>query len=306
MINLKYTLLVLLLLPAMAKAQVSVIQDSKGESTLPIGGGTVAINSSESSLAFSGGKGSNCGWYWGVLGKAKTKKGIANVYAKGDFNLQGNLGGFALYNFSADKNTAHLFQAFASASITRSQFKLLDTLKSFDNQIYSESFTGFKIEIGINSDAISLMQKLNLLGGIGFNFGKKDNSDELSSLSVATSKSISSGNTVRHISSDISTPFDSNQYNENLTFTNINVDIGTGIGDRFLLIYHWRVSGTEGLKPSYNPALGLYLNKPGRPLEVVAGIQMQIIDYRGNRLADGSESTRNDRSVINLVAGYNF
>jgi len=86
-------------------------------------------------------------------------------------------------------------------------------------------------------------------------------------------------------------------------YFNFNLDAGPQLFKQFLLLAHFRWSLQEGRKPQWNPAMGLYFTKKGAPLDAVAGLQVQTLDYFNTA---GSTKSRQDRTVLNLVAGFSF
>ncbi len=69
------------------------------------------------------------------------------------------------------------------------------------------------------------------------------------------------------------------------------------------LDYELQVNAAMGTDPQFNPALGLYLSQDGSPLDIVAGLQVQTLDWFNTSESDKS---RGARTIFDAVASYVF
>lgn len=311
------TIAVFLAFSVTGLAQTSVIQDSKGETSLTIGTSqVVAINAKDESVSASFGwpvsskpdtlAGYSRWKYMGGSAKVKAKSGVAPIFKGEDFQFNGNVGIFYFEDWTNHpKRQDLIFQWNVAANFTFNRYKLLDTLSglAFDEQVYDKNNRGYKFELGINV-IDPLGSKSNYLLGVAVNGGEKDNTDELSALEVSTytTQMDTSGN-MRIVQKSKKSAYDITKHKQELSFFNFNVDFGRQLGDRFLLLGHSRWSVLEGRAPQWNPAFGFYITKDGAPLEVITGIQVQVLDLFNTAASD---KTRIDRTSLNIVAGYSF
>jgi len=309
-------ILLLLLIQISATAQTSVVQDTKGETTLALGNvGIVAINAKDESISFSYGislnkeKGKNAAPrksfdYLGINVKGKGKNGLMNVLKNDEFQYDGNVG---LFYFNDRVFTdGKIFQWYVSSDFLFSQFKLYDSSSSiaYSKQLFDKNSQGYKVTAGINLSG-KLFSPIPYLLGIAVNGGHKNNSNDIKTVEVANfiTQYDPVTNQTRSIQKDKSNAYIIKDYNNSLAYSNINIDFGPKLFKQFLLLLHSRWSVQEARKPQWNPAIGLYITKAGAPLEVVAGIQVQTLDW-----SNTSESlkTRSERTTINIVAGFSF
>lgn len=314
-------------------AQTSVVQDTKGETSLSIGNtGVVAINAKDESISFSYGILLNKSKdrdvnaepdfvfnYLGVTVKGKGKNGIINAIKNDEFQYDGSIGLFYFQDRTYKKDEANkdnknknkndndnLFQWHLSSEFLFSQFKLYDNSPSlsFDKQIYDNNNKGYKITGGINYMG-KLTKSLPYLLGIALNGGHKNNTTDLKSLEISNiiTQYDPITNQTRSIEKDKTNAYDVNQYKKSLAYSNFNIDVGPQFFDQYLLLLHSRWSVQDDRKPQWNPALGLYFTKSGAPLEIVAGIQVQTLDWYNT---SSSLKTRNERTTINIVSGFTF
>ncbi|WP_207425694.1 hypothetical protein [Pedobacter sp. SYSU D00535] len=304
-----------------ANGQTSVVQDAKGETSLPVGvGGVVAINAKNESISASYGiplKKQGAGVnpppiynhnYLGISFDAKGKNGIANVIKNDEFQYDGSLGAYYFQNFDDRRGPANTtLQYHLSFNLLFSQFKLYDPARDFSKQVYDKNKGGFKIQSGLNhtfhigDDATKPL----LITGIAINGGERNNTGDLKTIEVSNSVSITDAGTgtTRVVQSDKSTPYNLSQYKHSVGFWNINADFGTRLREHYILLVHPRLSGQGDRKRQWNPAAGLYFTKDGAPSEIVAGFQVQILDWDNSA---GSTKSRSQRTTFNVVAGFSF
>ena len=297
-----------------AYAQTSVVQDAKGETSLAFGKeGVIAINSKDESISFSYGisidkidtTGIKSSYnYMGMSVKGKGKNGVFNILKNDDFQYDGSIGLFYFRDKIISDNT--IFQFYASSDFLFSQFKLYDTTSdlAFDKQVYDENSRGYKVTGGINLFG-KLCKSIPYILGFSINGGQKNNTADLKQVEISLSETqvdLITGQ-VRVIEKDKKSAYQISDYLNNLMYSNVNIDFGPKLFDQFLLLAHSRWSVQENRKPHWNPALGLYFTKTGAPTEVVAGIQVQTLDWNNNA---GVEKSRGERTLVNIVAGYSF
>lgn len=141
--------------------------------------------------------------------------------------------------------------------------------------------------------------------GFSINGGQKNNTADLKQVEISNSETLIDPITgqVRIIQRDKKSAFQVSEYVNNLNYSNINIDFGPKLFDQILLLVHSRWSMQEERKPQWNPAIGLYFTKTGAPTEIVAGIQVQTLDWNNNSEV---EKSRGERTLVNIVAGYSF
>lgn len=315
-------------------AQTNVVQDTKGETSLSTGNtGVVAINAKDESISFSYGilldkvndsvenaSKRNTFNYLGISVKGKGKNGLISAIKNDEFQYDGSIGLFyfqdrtfneneenRIYKNTKNKNSNDiLFQWHVSGEFLFSQFKLYDNSQSlsFDKQIYDNNSKGYKITGGINYMR-KLTKSIPYILGAALNGGHKNNSGDLKSLEISNIITQYDPITLqtRSIEKDKTSAYDVNQYKKSLAYSNFNIDIGPQFFNQYLLLLHSRWSVQDDRKPQWNPALGLYFTKSGAPLEVVAGIQVQTLDWYNT---SSSLKTRSERTTINIVSGFSF
>lgn len=297
-----------------AIAQTSVVQDAKGETALAMGKeGVVAINTKDESISFSYGisidkidttqiqKTHN---YIGIAVKGKGKNGLINIVKNEEFQYDGSLGLFYFRDIIVSNNT--IAQLHCSADFLFSQFKLYDNSPNlaFDKQLYDNNNQGYKVTGGVNLFG-RLYRKIPYILGVSINGGEKNNTGDIKPIEISITETQTDPITgqIRTIQKDKSNAYNISQYKNHLMYSNLNIDFGPKILDQILLLTHFRWSVQEDRKPNFNPAAGLYFTKTGAPTEVVAGIQVQTLDWNNN---GNSTKSRGERTLVNIVAGYSF
>lgn len=307
-------------LVVMVHAQTTVIQDTKGESALDLGTrGVVAVNAKDESISFSWSKSLadstkldrngnqralNNLSYVGISVQGKGKNGIFNALKEGDFQYDGSIGPFFTYSRLPGKDWKYGYlQVNVAASYIFSQLKLFDTTLAYTGQVFNKNESGYKLSINANWYPES--RKLPFIVGVALNGGQKNNAAELVSADVADYSLIVDPvtNKQRLVAENKVSAYSTASYRGNLAYFNFNVDFGPQLFKQFLLLGHSRWSVQAERKPQWNPAVGLYVTKKGAPLEAVAGIQVQILDYFNTAALLKS---RQERTVVNLVAGFTF
>jgi len=303
-------------IPAFVSAQTTVIQDTRGESALDMGiKGVVAVNAKDESLSFSWSKllldttAENRSRlthlsYIGISVQGKGKSGISSVLKDGDFQYDGSLGGFYTYSMlPTDNSNLGYIQLNFAASYLFSQFKLYDGSAAYADQVYSKNQSGYKLSVNGNWQPEST--KIPFVLGLTFNGGQKNNTADLTAADISdyTLSTDPLTGKQRIVEQDKKSAYNLSEFRKDVAYFNFNLDAGPQLFKQFLLLAHSRWSAQEGRKPQWNPAMGLYFTKKGAPLEAVAGLQVQTLDYFNTA---GSTKSRQDRTVLNLVAGFSF
>lgn len=301
-------------------AQTSVVQDTKGETGLAFGNtGIVAINAKDESISFSFGILINRKRdsilsltkdvskiprkYIGFSAKAKGKNGLANVFKNDEFQYDGNFGAFY---FTEKLLVDGVFQFHTSVDFLFNQFKLYDSSASipFNKQVFDKNKSGYKFTVGGN--IINKLSKgVNYLVGLSLNGGAKNNTGDLKAFEV--SNSVTQTNTAtlstRIIQKDKSSAYSFYEYRPSVNYFNVNIDFGTQIFKQIFVLAHPRWSVQAEREPQFNPAAGIYIGKSGSPSEIVAGFQVQVLDWYN---AVNSDKSRAQRTVLNIIAGFSF
>lgn len=316
----KLALFVLLLVSFITgMAQVGVVQDAKGETSLVIKDDIVAINAQDGSISFSGGfqlkRTDGCdkprNWI-GITGKANGKDAIASVVKQGDFKFDGEFGAYFFQTTINDEcstdtvKSAKIFQWYGALNMTITQFSLFDSTQVYLDQLSDRSKVGPKVNFGLNyypGDLKIMGRKIGAsILGASINFGSAGNLGDLDPYKITTVATYPGpGTQTRLVQSNEKTVYRYADYVDNLSYLNINLDLGIIVFERFPIIFQSRYSANTQRKPQWNPGIGIYLNKDGAPTEIVAGFQYQIIDFFDTREKGNSIS---DRGLLNVVAGY--
>ncbi|GAA0892589.1 hypothetical protein GCM10009122_22680 [Fulvivirga kasyanovii] len=296
-------------------AQFSIIQDGDGETSLQLmKASTVAINAATTSIGFSVSPDNTDKIKWAIHSTANAKDGLAKLFEGGKFLLSGKSGATVIYDMSKygtrdDPRIGNLVYQFLGGELLYSRFEVIDSTKTFDNQISEQANRGFRINYGWNFlNVESTKTILNVLGpfsaGLSVSLGNKDNTDIIDPVEVITSsRSYSNGAITRTISST-SDAYESNAIAKNLFFSRFNFDFGKHLpGNRLFANIHLTYATDEGLKPVLNPSFGFFVMKNGAPLEAIVGIQLQTSDWSNNR---NSEKGRWERTSLVLTAGFPF
>lgn len=293
----------------MCHAQTSVLQDAKGETSLALGSSNViAVNASEKSISFSYNgnikawtpEDGRRRWYVGATAKNSTKDNFSTIIKDGRFKLKGELGPFINVDFTTKGNL--LWSLYGSVVFSFNRYDVYDATLAFDSQIQSKSYVGTKATLGGNG-FFAFRKNAAFLFGLSLNTGSGDNSADLSTLEVSDVSTITSGTTIRQVKSNVKNPFDSKSYYQQISVSNINADLGLQVFKRYSIIFSPRVSAMAIRHPQFNPALGLYLSQDRSPLDIVAGLQVQTLDWFNTSESDKS---RGARTIFNAVAGYVF
>ncbi|MDP5199812.1 hypothetical protein [Flavobacterium sp. DG2-3] len=295
-------------------AQFSVIQDGEGETSFQVfQASTLLINAEKESIGFSFSpkefvNGSNQK-YWIITLSANAKDGTSNLFKGGEFQFSGKLGGNLVFDVTdyGKGATGNLVSHFVGLEALYSRNNVFDISKPFEDQISEQTNLGFRLNYGLNLQNVAY-DKLKFLGaftlGISGSVGLKDNSDILDEMEIITSEQIiTNGSTTRTVS-ETSKVYLADEVERNQMFARLNFDFGKYIiSKRFFSNLHMTYAFDENYKPSFNPALGLYVTAKGAPIEAIVGLQVQTKDWTNNR---NSEKDRWERTSIVLTAGFPF
>lgn len=287
------------LFPFASLAQVSVLQDKSGESSVLINGSGVFVNTGDESIsgAFSFGRGVKGRVdFFGINVKAKSTEGVTTITDGDKFKAQFDVSLYYLHVFPSSSNSSLIHQAYILGSHKNANYNVLKDTTSTNFNEYK--FNGSYLTVGYNHynafEVGSLVN--NFLFGIAVSYGKFSNInalDEVKRYSVNSSTSgASTTNVLRKqkggfegeylVSSGPKLAIDAYIYPG--FFDNRNVGIGgflrTFNGDKFT---------------SFNRGFGFVIGNPSAPDEITLGLFLSF-----NRV-DGK-----DRKTISLTAGYNF
>lgn len=312
----KYVLLIVLaFVGSIARAQFSVIQDGKGETSFQLfSSQTLLFNAEESAVGFSirpktltNAKGEH---YWTFTATANAKDGSGNVFKEGKFQFSGKFGA----NYISDKTnykalSSNLIYNFIGFEGLYSRHNVFDGTQSFGDQLYDQTNLGFRINYGWNFLNIKLNEPIfEILGeftsGISGSFGIKDNSSSIDQYEFITSTiSVVSGTSTR-TQSTTSNAYNATELSKNNLFGRINFDFAKYvIGKRALINLHLNYAIDEDLKNTLNPAIGIFATQKGAPLEAIVGMQLQTNDWTNSR---NSKKNRWERTAVVLTVGFPF
>ena len=304
-----YLVVIVCAFAVVCHAQTSIVQDAKGETSLALGSSNViAVNTSEKSIAFSYGGNikewtptdGRRRWYIGATAKNSTKDNISNIVKDGKIKLKGELGPFI--NVDLIPNDNFTWSLYGSVLPSFNRYDVYDETQAFDSQIKSKSYLGVKTTLGGNG-FYAFHKNATLLFGLSINTGIGDNTADLATLEVSDIVVVNSGTSMRQVKSNVKNPYDAKTYHQQISVSNFNADLGLQIFKRYSAIFSPRISAMAIRHPQFNPALGIYLSQDSSPLDIVAGLQVQTLDWFNT--AD-SDKSRGARTVLNAVAGYVF
>lgn len=309
-----FTIFALLLFVQKSWTQSSVIQDGDGETSLQLfKSNSVNINAEKESIGFSispkdyTNKDTK---FWTITSSAATKKGTSNIFKGGEAQFSGKLGG----NLITDKtdytlDEINIFYQFIGVEFIYSRHNTFDSTKVFKDQIEDQTNLGFRVNYGWNLENVLIDKPiLKLLGeftsGISISGGIKDNSDEIKQKEIITNSSIIIDSAQTRSISETENAFLLNEIKTGRGFGRLNFDFGKHLLKRRLLAnFHLTYALDQGLKPSLNPAIGLFVTEKGAPLNAVVGLQIQTTDW--SNLRDSNKS-RWERTSLVLTAGFPF
>ncbi|MDO5970021.1 hypothetical protein Q4Q35_09385 [Flavivirga aquimarina] len=301
------------------KAQFSVMQDGKGETSFQLFRiNTITINTEKTSLGFSitpkditNTKGEE---YWTVTVSANAKESISNLFKGGEFQFSGKLGANLVfdrtdYGGRGNPGSGNLKYHFVGVELLYSRNNVFDSMKDFDNQIFDKTNIGFRVNYGWNFQNVRFKNRLlsyleDFTAGISGSIGIKDNTDIISQVEIITStQSFENGTSIRTVS-ETENVYELTSLIPNQKFSRFNLDFGKHfLNKRIFANLHMTYAIDENLKPVLNPSFGFFAIKKGAPLEAVVGIQIQTSDWSNNRQ---SENDRWERTNIVLTAGFPF
>jgi len=296
-------------------AQISPVQDSDGKSTLFIhDGASLNFNFQDKKISWS----SNIvklknSWNFGTQGFFKSADGSSNIFSKGKFLPEGNLG-FTLSKFwSADSasNNDALHLIFFSATQGIANQKLYDSTASYDNVINKQTEFLTNFTIGYNRDN----QKGFLFGLAVQGIVSNNNYSSLSDYTVQTVRYVpnASGTATKAITDEVENVKGKlSDYNGSFLDATVMADAIVWpkfLKDQIAIGGHLRGNYRTIDKPSYNMGIGIYLTKAGAdapdekdPTAIIGGLVFESKDLGG--LRNGKSFL--DNCLINLVVGYTF
>lgn len=290
------------------KSQTSVFQDAKGESAFKIFGSAITLNAKDQSLSFSSDvfKRDNQSHTkfnrFGLFAKVTANEGIAALKNETGFLIDGETGIYLGERITSmpgpREGWAH--EKYFSANILIDRNKLYNITNAINEVTYNKGNIGWKLEVGWFG------YTSNWLWGMSGNLGQKSNVDDLKQDVVSSLTQTSNNISILKQTS----AYNFSELKTNLYTSNFNADAAlllnrvatttAGVG-ALLLGFHIRYNIMEDVKPSFNPAIGLYISKPGAPKDVVAGLNFQLED--AFNVNDADKPTWK-RIGINLTAGF--
>lgn len=311
--------LILFLISVSFYGQSTILQDGSGETSLQLmSGNAVFVNLSNELIGFTiqPKKYSNENpLRYNFTLAAKSKENISQLVSGGKPQFKGKMAVNTIWDHTeyGSRNNMNEISAFLYQFFTLegsySRYTVFDDRRTFDNQIYGDKNFGIRMNYGwnlINYVGASDFAKKN--GGFSFgaagSVGYGDNTGELDKLHIITSSKIISNGTMERLVSNEKEVYDASEISKNHKYARINADVGMYfLKSRFFANLHFNSSFDDHLKPSYNPAFGIFLTGEGAPLEALVGIQVQSNDFFNSRFPNKSRSEKTD---LVLTVGFPF
>jgi hypothetical protein len=295
----KLIVALIIFIPGISHAQVSMIQDKSGETSLLLGKTkTIAFNSGDASM------GANMSFYKqpakgkesfkGFSLKVKSNEGVAKLLDGYDFKPNFQFGIFGGRYLSSPRKSQSKYW-YASGGVNDSHFKLLDTVS---NKLNNHDFFGYKVRGGINF--LGVIGKNPTLSGVSLEFGRYNNTDDLKGADRYEYK-MDGSNAI--VLSGKKSGFKGGYYEHSMLRLNADFIIFPRcISNQFGIGGYYR-GDFGGPFAKHNIGFGFFLGQQGAPDKIVLGVVYQVNDIF-NQVSD--EPNFRKRTGISLTAGYNF
>lgn len=284
--------------------QTNIIQDGDGETSLQTIGNLITFNTADASIGFNFSPSEITNkdkFIWSISGSLGSKEGTTKIFSKGKLNFDGKLGMQIITVADPTNGERGIKHWFFGTELLYTRINVFDSLKVFEEQVYVKNNLGFRVNGGWNKQST----KKRFSYGVALSGGLKDNSDEFDPNDIITTIStITEDNQIRTLSSTESA-YDITKLEKNKLFGKVNMDIGNYIGStkRLFANFHINYAFQQNVKPSFNPAIGLFYTEDGAPLEAVVGVQLQTKDWSNTH---DSEYSRWERTSLIITAGFPF
>jgi hypothetical protein len=289
---------VLSLLSLFVQAQVSILQDKAGETSLVFNGEkTVMVNTSDASIgagfSFAKVPAGHRERFWTCNIKFGSTEGISKLLDGYDFKPKVQASIYRGYYLKAPATATRYI--FFGGGIKNSYFKLWNDKTTTD--LNARNFFGYNATVGYNG--LGTLRAMSYILGIAGSFGKYDNLEDLDPVDKYT---IISGNDAA-VLSDKKSGYTGPYYTANMFKLNIDYLLYPGIlNNQFAIGTYYRGSfGGEFARSNWGA--GVFLGHQEAPSNVLLGIVFQVTDIF-NQL--DKEQIFQKRTGISLTAGYNF
>lgn len=303
--------LLLLLIGLSAHAQISMVQDSEGESSIMLANvRTINVNFAASKITLASYLFGTEKHSLSAQGSFSAADGVSKIFDGSQFSPEATIG-LTYLRFVDLSNDNHLGYWFASGSVIFANHKLYDSLGTFENVIVSKREQSYSLLAGYN-----WTNQDNLALGFAVHpVFSSNNFDQLDDYTIATTviRSNANGTQSKTISGDIEEvkgKYD--KYRNDLSEATISSDLlwwPCKLNSTVAFGLHGRANFLQTRHPVLNGGIGVYVTGAGAddpdPTSFVGGIVFEHKDFFAQR-ADADHQTFKSRTVVSLVVGYTF
>lgn len=295
--------------------QVSLFQDAKGESAIKLFGSAFVFNTTNENLAVSldlfkrsdiSGASFDKFNRWAFNLDLAANEGLVNLKTEDGFLIDGSVGvyrGWKKAAKAAGSGSGWAHETFVSGNLLVDRNKLYNSVLPSDDVIYTKGHLGWKFETG------RFGYVGDFLYGLTASLKQQTNIGDLTARSVQFLNYASSDDSLRVYTTK--SAFDVSQFDGRQHSFNLNADglllinrtaatSGTGIPTLFFGL-HARLRKVFEQAIQFNPALGLYIGKPGAPRNIIGGVNLQFVD-----LFNGQDANTGvwRRTALNVSIGF--
>lgn len=313
-------------------AQLSPVQDSKGESSIFIRDGfNLNFNFTSSDISLSTPQiylGSD--YYLGLQSKFGTVNGVSSLVKNGDFtpSVQPGLLLFKEWIGQKDRGAGYtkvLNEVFLAPSYSGETINLYNNTLGFDDLTDDTYVSNYSIGLGFNSrggwyakekitdpsdPTKTLSQWHSTIFGASVTFGERTNIDKLTKQTIYDEITVYNQDSTRSrvLQSEEKQAYANNEFMAHNSFLNINVDyvfFPRQLKNTLGISAFYRFRSLKDHTRIHSPGLGFYLTQAaaGMPENISGGLVWQFNDLFNGRDKDNSAF---ERSVVSLIVGYTF
>jgi hypothetical protein len=249
-------------------------------------------------------------WGWGLGGKAKVENSLGSVFSSGQLapGFTGS-GYLSLVNRFWDKRAIKSYRSLIVlmyGSISRSEFQLFDTSRTFSSQLIDTSFNGNVLGLSVTYKIHP--QKSNVYLGGSVSLSKKNNYKKLDKVEVRNDSIIINGGIQRRVTTvdEGGLTYAIGPY-EQYHNTNIRIHATYVPGvfqNRLGFTFYPSIDVTQRFNPMYNLGFSASMLKDGNPSVAQLSIMFEFDD-----LANARESTKpilRRAFSVGLTAAFNI
>jgi hypothetical protein len=297
--------LALILITYPTYAQVSVLQDKMGETSILINDtNQIAINTGDASIVI-GLSLVKPKTFYGINVKLKAESGVSNILEGYELHPNLELGVSGGLTINSKKLSVFQF-IFGGITFTNQKFNLFTNDST--NNYSGKNFHGLKFYIGYNrTGALNIFEKEGLassyLFGSSICYSLDNNLKDIKSVDLFASLPAQSNGNQSILLYDKKSGYKGNYSTYHSLKINIDAYIFPQLLGGNLGIGGYLRSQLTGGKPRNNLGIGALIGQKNAPSNIVLGILYQFNDVF-NQLNKENEFLK--RGGINLIAGYKF